>query len=270
MSDWLMAGAQGAGSIISAIGGWQTAHEANAISQQNLEFQQDAFAQNLASQKEQQQYARNLQERLFSREDTSIQRRANDLRAAGLSPVLAAGQGARAGAVVPSQAPQKQAAQKSLVGKQLQLAAMGEAANISKTIAETRLIAAQADEKSTQATEAASMLAAKIERGDGSLARYARMINGMDVDLRSAQLQEQQAKTMLSQLDREWKVALRDYVDKTGTENPAIVEYKMALLYKRIREVDAEWAERMKTMAGASTIGRIAIPLIRGLLGGNF
>ena len=51
-------------------------------------------------------YQKGVQEDIFKREDNSIQRRVRDLRKAGLSPVLAAGQGAGTGGVVSTQAPQ--------------------------------------------------------------------------------------------------------------------------------------------------------------------
>ncbi len=63
---------------------------------------------NFKLQKEQYSYQKSLQKIMFGREDNSVRRRVADLRAAGLSPTLAAGSSASAGPVVSTQVPQKE------------------------------------------------------------------------------------------------------------------------------------------------------------------
>lgn len=62
---------------------------------------------NYKLQKEQLDYQKGLQQIMFNREDNAVQRRVADLKAAGLSPVLAAGSAASSGPVVSTQTPQK-------------------------------------------------------------------------------------------------------------------------------------------------------------------
>lgn len=76
---------------------WQTV-EGKRQSDRNYELQKENF-----------DYQKALQEKIFQREDTSVQRRRSDLEAAGLNPNLAAGSSAGAGSVVSTSAPQRDA-----------------------------------------------------------------------------------------------------------------------------------------------------------------
>lgn len=60
---------------------------------------------NYNAQKSWLNYQKQLQQQIFAREDNAVQRRAKDMKAAGFSPYLAAGNAAGAGTVVSTAAP---------------------------------------------------------------------------------------------------------------------------------------------------------------------
>jgi len=121
-----------------------SAYNQNKIGQDMVTLE----GENLQFQKDQQLYNEELQQTIFNREDDAIQRRAKDLAAAGLHPMLAAGQSARAGSVVPISAPQR-----GTEGKKARLQAMETLSKMEagRSVAEIQAIQAQTKKTTAEA-----------------------------------------------------------------------------------------------------------------------
>lgn len=130
------------GSILNAFTNAALGTANLGLSAYNMYQQQQNFDTNYEWQKSLFGYNAALQNQMFSREDNAVQRRVADLKAAGLSPVLAAGQAANAGPVIHQDAPERQRAQiPDFLGSVMSLMKMKE--DISNTVAQRSLINAQ-------------------------------------------------------------------------------------------------------------------------------
>lgn len=96
----------GIGQIGSMIGGAIGSYNNYKLNEKAFDWQQAVDRRNFGTQLEQQSYDRQMQQTMMDREDNAVQRRVADLKASGLSPVLAAGSSAGAGAAYKSEAPQ--------------------------------------------------------------------------------------------------------------------------------------------------------------------
>ena len=181
--------------IWNAITGQQKAND-------NLQLQRDTL-----------DYQKQLQQTMFDREDNAVQRRAADLKAAGLSQTLAAGGAAQAGPVVATQAPQKGKEDMEGIGALSNsltsaLAQIATTTNISKTKADEALSLAQADKLK------ADTVGKNIEN------KYADRINSQQLLLGAASLASSeisQANAKLDSVIKKFNISLQA-IDKARAE----------------------------------------------------
>lgn len=97
LASFASAAIPGVSSLIDTLGNMRNVDKTNQTNK-------DIANQNLQFQNENLQYQKDLQKQIFAREDNAVQRRVDDLVAAGLSPTLAAGSAANAGQAIETQA----------------------------------------------------------------------------------------------------------------------------------------------------------------------
>lgn len=97
LGGFVTAALPGVSSMIDTLGNMRNTDKTNQTNK-------DIANQNLQFQNENLQYQKDLQKQIFAREDNAVQRRVDDLVAAGLSPTLAAGSAANAGQAIETQA----------------------------------------------------------------------------------------------------------------------------------------------------------------------
>lgn len=161
-----------AGSLVGSGLSKQAADDASGIAQKNYEEQVRANNLNFQMQQQNLDYQKALQKQLFEREDNATQRRAADLRSAGLSPVLAAGSAAGAGDQVAVNTPQIQAPQKDWgAGLQAKMQYAQMINQVGKSTAELGMMKAQIENIKAQTEKTRAETGIITDKEAGTLAQ---------------------------------------------------------------------------------------------------
>ncbi len=259
---------EGIGAVTGAVGGLLTGVSANRISRDNLQLQKDTL-----------EYQKGIQQQMFDREDSSVQRRVADLKQAGISPVLAAGQGARAGAPINVTAPQRSETGMQALGKGLSgvLENIGALRDISKTLAETALTNAKEKESTQEYTYREQMnpielARAGINRDFLKKTLSTRVATENDVN---------RAREAIAELDEHEAGRLLGYIQMLKSGKPYVpgeyhtgfvrpsrreLEYDTALIMHALNSKQLSWYEAFKGAGPAAQLGNTLLRVLGMIL----
>ena len=167
-------------------------------------------------------WQKDLQRDIFAREDTSIARRVADLKASGLSPVLAAGQGAGTGGTVSVSPPQLNLGDNAIVAMNL----MKQEADISATRAQEAYTKLQQQRAEQLLPAELAQIEAGIKNADANTYRTYQEAKKAKVDAQNAENQGFVPKSAAGAIISDFSNAnnnqiIRNMVDKAkGTTVP--------------------------------------------------
>lgn len=187
-------------------------------------------------------YQKNLQKQIFEREDNAVSRRAADLKNAGLSKTLAAGDAAGAGTAVSTSAPQLSMVDKVATG----LSYAQQMANVRKTEEETQnLLVQQREAESRMLTQdmERSYMAIKmsIEQGTLDMLPITKAQKEADLSLTRMQIKQVEELIKASELGRSVDLyKFRNILPNEATQSAL----QIGLLRKQGAKLDADIAYR--------------------------
>lgn len=245
---------------------------------------------NSVMQWQQNHWQRNMQDTAWDREDNSIQRRVADLKAAGLSPVLAAGQGASSSNPINIMAPQIDTNSfgnaNRTIGEvaQLNLSLLQQKAQIEQTNAQTSAIKQQQDKTAMEMAFMASNNPLQLDLTRANL-DFNRAINPQNVRKAILENQSLGIANANSLLDNKLKTigisqAKQDFLlsqIKEVSENLHLTQQQQEIAAKQIAidlatneldnaRWDTNWYHKSNLPRGFN-LGQLGGPIMAGLSG---